>query len=278
MELKEDGKLPFLDCLLERGCDGMLTSTVYRKPTHTDRYLHFKSHHPSHVKRGIVRCLYQRARRVTNMSENLKKEEKHLYKVLQSNGHDNAIIRAGSKELPSRNYTDDKQEKGLILSIPYIAGVSESIKRVCRDFDIKTAFKSGRTLRSHLTKVKDTIPISSESSIVYSIPCSCGKVYIGETTRRLEQRVKEHQDACRKGDEKISAIAEHAWQQHHPIKWEEVRVLDRASRKRELKIKEALHIQMTPDPDKFNRDVGLELPGCWLSMLRVNNPSGYNKK
>ncbi len=59
-----------------------------------------------------------------------------------------------------------------------------------RDFDIKTLFKSGKTLRSHLTKVKDTIPITTESSIVYSIPCSCGKVYIGETTRRLEQRVK----------------------------------------------------------------------------------------
>ncbi len=63
---------------------------------------------------------------------------------------------------------------------------------MCRDFDIKTAFKSGKTLRSHLTKVKDTIPITTESSIVYSIPCSCGKVYIGETTRRLEQRLKEH--------------------------------------------------------------------------------------
>ncbi len=47
-----------------------------------------------------------------------------------------------------------------------------------------------RHLRSHLTKVKDTIPITTESSIVYSIPCSWGKVYIGETTRRLEQRVK----------------------------------------------------------------------------------------
>ncbi len=31
------------------------------------------------------------------------------------------------------------------------------------------------------------------------------------------------------------------------------------------KIKIALHIQMTPD-NKFNRDLGLELPGCWLSM------------
>ncbi len=76
--------------------------------------------------------------------------------------------------------------------LSYIAGLRESIQRVCRDFDIKTAFKSGKTLRSRLTKVKDTIPITTESSIVYSIPCSCGKVYIGETTRRLEQRVKEH--------------------------------------------------------------------------------------
>ncbi len=40
-----------------------------------------------------------------------------------------------------------------------------------------------------------------------------GHVYIDETTRRLEQRVKEHQDACERGDEKVSAIAEHA---HHP--------------------------------------------------------------
>ncbi len=62
--------------------------------------------------------------------------------------------------------------------------------------------------------------------------------------------------------EEVSAIAEHAWQQHHPIKWEGVRVVDRASKNRELKIKEALHIQMTPDNNKFDRDIGLELPGC----------------
>ncbi len=72
--------------------------------------------------------------------------------------------------------------------------------------------------------------------------------------RRLEQRVKEHQDACKRGDEKVSAIAEHAWQQHHPIKWKEVRVVDRASKNRELKIKEALHIQMKPENNKFNTE------------------------
>ncbi len=81
----------------------------------------------------------------------------------------------GSKELPSRVHTDTEQEKGLILTVPYIAGLNESIRR---DFDIKTAFKMGKTLRSQLTKVIDTIPITTEPSIVYSIPYSCGKVYI----------------------------------------------------------------------------------------------------
>ena len=39
----------------------------------------------------------------------------------------------------------------------------------------------------------------------------------------------------------------------------EVRVVDRTSKNCELEIKEALHIQMTPDNNKFNRDIGLEL-------------------
>ncbi len=53
-----------------------------------------------------------------------------------------------------------------------------------------------------------------------------------------------------------------------------MRVVDRASKNRDLKIKEALHIMITPD-NKFNRDIGFELLGCWLSMLRANHPPGY---
>ena len=58
MELEEGGSLPFLDTRVTRVANGKLDITVYRKQTHTDRYLHFKSHHPTHVKRGTVRCLY----------------------------------------------------------------------------------------------------------------------------------------------------------------------------------------------------------------------------
>ena len=42
-----DGKLPFLDTCVQRTTDGKLETVVYRKPSHTDKYLSFNSHHPT---------------------------------------------------------------------------------------------------------------------------------------------------------------------------------------------------------------------------------------
>ena len=123
----------------------------------------------------------------------------------------------------------------------------------------------GWTLRSMLTKVKDTLPLGKQSNVVYRIPCSCGQVYIGETKRRLETRLKEHRDACERGMMEKSAVAEHTWEHHHPIHWEETTVLDHG---RGQLLKEALHIQMTPVEERFNRDGGLEIPGCWTAVMR----------
>ncbi len=56
---EEEGEqqLPFPDCLISRTPDGGFTSKAYRKPTATDRFLRFDSHHPLTVKRGLIKCL-----------------------------------------------------------------------------------------------------------------------------------------------------------------------------------------------------------------------------
>ena len=79
-------------------------------------------------------------------------------------------------------------------------------------------------------------------------------------------RLKEHRDACERGMMEKSAVAEHAWKNHHPIDWEET-VLD-YGRRQELLVKEAVNIQMTPSEERFNQDGGLKVPGCWITVMR----------
>ena len=259
--------------LLRRREDGSLDVSIYRKPTHTDRYLHFESHHLTHVKRGVVRCLHDRAREIISTQENLQKEVDHLARVLKQNGYPANFIHNASappmQETADTSSCDEEQEKEKepLVVIPYVAGMSEDIRCVCRKFNIRVVFKSGRTLRSLLTKVKDTLPLGKQSNVVYHIPCSCGQVYIGETKQRLETRLKERRDACERGMMEKSAVAEHVWENHHPIDWKETTVLDHG-RRQELLVKEALHIQMTPSDEHFNRDGGLEVPGCWIAVMR----------
>ena len=70
------------------------------------------------------------------------------------------------------------------MVVPNVAGMSEDIRCICREFNIRVVFKSGWTLCSMLTtKVKDTLPLGKQSNVVYCISCSCSQVYIRETRR-----------------------------------------------------------------------------------------------
>ena len=97
METEKDNRIPFLDTPVIRDSNGVLTTSVYRKPTHTDQYLAYDSHHPQSVKRGIVKCLYDRAKHLITKPSVISKEKKHLSSVLVSNGYPSSFIRKLTK-------------------------------------------------------------------------------------------------------------------------------------------------------------------------------------
>ena len=133
----------------------------------------------------------------TSSQENLNQEEHHIATVLKQNGYPNAFIHSSARPRPTQDPVDgeteqegaDTQRPPLVM-LSYVSGASEDIRCVCGKFCLRVVFKSGRSLRSVLTKVKDTLPAEKQSKVVYQIPCSCGKTYIGEMTRRLETRMK----------------------------------------------------------------------------------------
>ena len=92
METEISGKLPFLDVLITMKSDGSLGHTVYRKPTHTDRYLNARSFHPPSVKASVNRTLIQRAHRLCD-NQSLKQELSHINLVLRTNGTANTLQR-----------------------------------------------------------------------------------------------------------------------------------------------------------------------------------------
>ena len=138
---KEDGSIPFLDTIVKPEVDGSLSITVYRKPTHTDQYLQWDSHHHLSAKFSVIQTLSQRAFTVCSNPELLQKEKEHLRKALTNckypkwaldkvekrlNRSSRQVNDGGNNNAQSANH--GVQNKGHIV-IPYTQGLCESIKR-----------------------------------------------------------------------------------------------------------------------------------------------------
>ena len=85
-EIEENGKIPFLDCLVTRN-NNELRTTIYRKPTHTDRLLDQSSYNPTSHKATTIRTLTRRAQLVCDSPDSLTDEIKYLDNVFNKNNY-----------------------------------------------------------------------------------------------------------------------------------------------------------------------------------------------
>jgi hypothetical protein len=83
IEPELNGKIAFLDCRVIRAGKTLQTS-VYRKPTSTDRLLDNSSYHPASHKSATIKTLVKRAHVVCSSSEYLKTELQHLNEIFDA--------------------------------------------------------------------------------------------------------------------------------------------------------------------------------------------------
>ena len=88
----KQGAIPFLDTFPRPSDNNKIITSVYRKPTHMDRYLDFNSNHPKSAKCTVVRALSDRTKNVCSTPELLAEEMDHLGKVLYYNNYPKWMI------------------------------------------------------------------------------------------------------------------------------------------------------------------------------------------
>jgi len=137
---RSSNRLSFLDTTTTR-VRGRIQVSVYRKPTHTEKYLDYNSHHPSQHKRSVVNTLLRRAQEIPSTNAGRSRERRHVIKVLRDNNYPLRFLRS-FKSYHSSLHRDSSNNNTSSTSapstspfvvLPYVRGISERISRVLRN-------------------------------------------------------------------------------------------------------------------------------------------------
>ena len=100
------------------------------------------------------------------------------------------------------SYKPDQKEENeqfdYTLTVPFIPGFSENLKRELRKLGVRVAFRKGRTLESILCRLKFREPFEKSKNNIYKRNCkNCNFTYIGETSQYQQCRHRGHKDAIK---------------------------------------------------------------------------------
>ena len=220
----------------------------------------------------------------------LQPELDHLELTFLSNGYPLQTIRELMQHTMKRlrnsiRATPSKPDSNnLIVSIPYDARHSSSLRKSLSRYYIGTVFHSTNTQRSILTHTKTPTPAKLQKNVIYKIPCNdCDAYYIGQTCGPLLKSIKEH-EACHCLNNLVdsstgnikSAPAKHGRDHGHRIAWESTSVVSGCNHRSQLDLLEHAAI-VTMDPSMNVQHRGPRVNACWQPLLETIVTSFVNK-
>ena len=264
VELENDNCLSFLDIKILKQLNGRLKFKVYRKPSSNDRYLDYSSYNPLSHKINTITALQRRAYTICS-DENSKSEE--LVKVqrdLVHNGYPKSLInKCEAKITKPINRTSSDIGKIYIVA-PYLKSISEATNKILRKYNVELRSKNTNTLKNKLCHLKDSRLNEEKRNIIYQINCNnCSAVYIGESGRNMEIRLKEHERDFR-NMKMNNNMFQHMSETNHTFDLKNFKILATEKNRFPRKIIEAAFSKF--NENSINRKV--DIPDCFSNNIK----------
>ena len=197
-EKEHDGKLPFLDILVER-TELSFETSVYRKSTFSGQYIRWKSFSPRKRKMNLITTLVHRALMICTKNK-LKQDIDFIKKILLDNGYlEDIVLKHISKKIAqfstAKRFGPEKCP--VYLRVPWIGSAFQQLEH-----QVKSAVQncygavSPRLIFSTQCMLpaakKDVLPANQRSMVIYEYVRHCDSRYVGRTTQKLQERIKQH--------------------------------------------------------------------------------------
>ena len=242
MELETNGSLPFLDTLLDHNHNS-LSISVYRKPTHSNRFVHFSSCQPTAQKLGIVRTLSRRAVQLSSNSAICQVENDLLFDAFEKCAYPKNDVKRFMIAIGASRQPEDPSKPKCI--VPFLPGLSNPLTKFLKRWNITVVSKKQNTLGHLLYKRSPDCEFFDQQNVIYRVNCSgCQKCYVGQTRRKVRCRLKDHKNAI-KWNKEENAIALHVKNCGHRVDPFNADIIARDNRSDFLTAKESLLIDST---------------------------------
>ena len=265
VEREKDASLRFLDLTLTR--TGRKIGKRWFPKQETGRYLDYISESPRCHKRNTAIALFDRALMLTD-ADGRPESIRIAKNILRANNYPTWFITRILKERVHLMYNSLERERnrdergGTYASVAYIPHLSEKVGKALRKHDIVAAYKPNDKIKNTVfSKLKDKIPLMQQTNVVYSVPCGAcdDRMYIGQTSQKLERRLKQHKDAVRNNTPN-SGLAQHSLELGHVFDFNRASIVEKVGAENVRCTVEMLHIKM-----RGNKAVNLQRESASLS-------------
>ena len=215
VEVEDDCKLPFLDCLIHR-VDKRFSFSIYRKPTNVCSYIHFYSAHHDRIKLSVFSSMFLRALRICSPAF-IDDEFKAIYDIGSMLKYPKSFLDKSLNLAKKSFYTPEQKQpfdvKNMLV-LPFSTKFVQ-VPSLLKHFNVNVVFSNNCTLKKLLIKNSP----DQTDGCVYKIPCKdCDMFYIGQTGKDLDTRIKQHKYSVRTGQES-NALFVHLRDKNHCIDW-----------------------------------------------------------